>query len=42
METFLLKSGDDLSNKISLDAIRLDHDVSSFHVAAKVSVVYCE
>lgn len=31
----LLEASDDLAHKVALDAVRLDHDVSALHGAAK-------
>jgi hypothetical protein len=31
LEALLLETGDNFTNKASLDAIRLDHDVSALH-----------
>ena len=32
LEALGLEAGDDLADKASLDAVRLDHDVSALHI----------
>ena len=39
LEALGLEAGDDLADKASLDAVRLDHDVSALHICKKNDLI---